>query len=249
MRLIHYGSEPLILDRTRTYDQTKGLFKPRGLWVSVEGPDDWPSWCLRNFRIETLAFQTEIVLVDNPKIARITTDKELLAFDSEFTARKRRFSTANALDHLTGYGQVNWDRAAQRYDGIIIAPYLWNMRLGGPTWYYGWDCASGCIWNLNAIYLPKSYRCECCKRINSAAKYHYIGADLDRMLCHDCWDARCHLSDTCEIDKPPKTCDCCGQQRASLPYHHDSRSNMQWSWDYCQECWDAGCDLTDCAIH
>lgn len=39
-----------------------------------------------------------------------------------------------------------------RYDGIVITPYVWSMRLDRSAfWYYGWDCASGCIWNASAV--------------------------------------------------------------------------------------------------
>lgn len=35
------------------------------------------------------------------------------------------------------------------YDG---APYQWECRLDRDTfWYYSWDCASACIWNLQAV--------------------------------------------------------------------------------------------------
>lgn len=41
---------------------------------------------------------------------------------------------------------------AHRYDGIIIAPYVWSLRLDIDFfWYYDWDCASGVIWNSAAV--------------------------------------------------------------------------------------------------
>ncbi len=47
---------------------------------------------------------------------------------------------------------IRWPDVAARYDGMIIAPYVWSRRLDGDArWYYGWDCASGCIWNTSAI--------------------------------------------------------------------------------------------------
>ena len=42
-------------------------------------------------------------------------------------------------------------------------------------------------------------------------------------------------------------CDCCGQTRPALPYHHDAH-DYPASWDYCQECFDAGCDLVTCSL-
>ena len=41
--------------------------------------------------------------------------------------------------------------AAEGWAGIEIAPYIWARRLDGPArWYYGWDAASGCIWDPTA---------------------------------------------------------------------------------------------------
>ncbi|QBI98814.1 hypothetical protein SEA_BOBBY_184 [Mycobacterium phage Bobby] len=45
---------------------------------------------------------------------------------------------------------IDWGKVAADYGGIIIAPYQWSRRMD-PHWYYTWDCASGCIWNLEAI--------------------------------------------------------------------------------------------------
>ncbi len=48
--------------------------------------------------------------------------------------------------------QLEWDKVKDKYQGIIIAPYQWECRLALETcWYYGWDCASGCIWDLDCI--------------------------------------------------------------------------------------------------
>ena len=44
----------------------------------------------------------------------------------------------------------NWDDVVRQYDGLIIAPYQWAKRCD-YSWYYGWDCASGVIWNLRAV--------------------------------------------------------------------------------------------------
>ncbi len=44
------------------------------------------------------------------------------------------------------------DQVAKLYQGIIIAPYCYSIRLDNDCfWYYPWDCASGCIWDATAI--------------------------------------------------------------------------------------------------
>jgi hypothetical protein len=40
---------------------------------------------------------------------------------------------------------------AEGWDGLEIAPYLHRMRLSSFSWYYTWDCASGCIWNASRV--------------------------------------------------------------------------------------------------
>ncbi len=77
-----------------------------------------------------------------------------------------RIGTVQALDEFTlqygvpsklwprsiVYTSVLWSGLAKDYAGIIIAPYLYQRRLdGNANWYYGYDCACGCIWDAGAI--------------------------------------------------------------------------------------------------
>ena len=52
---------------------------------------------------------------------------------------------------------INWRKVAKAFDGIIIPEYIYSRRLDGNAsdWYYGWDCASGCIWDARAIKTTK----------------------------------------------------------------------------------------------
>jgi hypothetical protein len=45
---------------------------------------------------------------------------------------------------------IDWEMVCGEYDGIIISPFCWERRLE-VMWYYTWDCASGCVWNLSAV--------------------------------------------------------------------------------------------------
>lgn len=148
-RLLHYGKQHV----TAVYsipieEQSKhrdGLHKPRGLWVSVEGEMDWKEWCeAENFGC--LDCVTEIILRPTATILRLSGAYDIDAFHAEY-ARDKYPGMTYAM-----YA-IEWPRVAERYDGIIIAPYVWQRRLDGPAsdWYYGWDCASGCIWNADAV--------------------------------------------------------------------------------------------------
>jgi hypothetical protein len=147
MKLTHYSFTPLVLDRTRTYEQKEALYshlKPRGFWVSVDGEHDWKEWCTdESFHLAALDNPTALTLAPDANVLTLTTVAEILAFTGEYGVAARYDGGAPAID---------WQRVAGEYDGIIIAPYQWECRYEHHTsWYYGWDCASGCIWNLDAL--------------------------------------------------------------------------------------------------
>lgn len=153
MRLLHYASKPV--ERVNSVDQeprhrSATLFKPRGLWVSVEGEDDWLTWCLsEGFAPQNLAFVHEIVLSPSARLIHLSGADQI----DEFT---RAYGLTDLASYgLSGLAQgyaIDWCRLADEYQGIIIAPYVWERRLkGGARWYYPWDCASGCIWDAAAV--------------------------------------------------------------------------------------------------
>ncbi|RYE19920.1 MAG: hypothetical protein EOP45_11870 [Sphingobacteriaceae bacterium] len=63
----------------------------------------------------------------------------------EFT-EKHKADTSNSFGDI----EIDWTSLATDYDGILISPYQYCMRLR-YLWFGGWDCASGCIWNLSCI--------------------------------------------------------------------------------------------------
>jgi hypothetical protein len=143
MELRHYAAQPLKLDRSRVYEQQQ-YFKPRGLWVSVPGEDDWPEWCRsESFAEDRLAVEHDVTLSESFRILVLDSAAAL----QEFTKQYR----VNLIPH-TRYSDsvIDWPTVAGKYDGIIITPYQWSCRME-LMWYYPWDCASGCIWNLDAI--------------------------------------------------------------------------------------------------
>jgi hypothetical protein len=145
MEFSHYWTEPFEFDNTRTYDQKDvrgGYGKPRGFWLSVDGPDDWKAWCESNeWRTEALEFRMAFTVSPDADVLVLTNVDELVAFADEY----------GVIEHGSLHN-IDWVKVAERYDGIIIAPYIWPYRLElDYIWYYGWDCASGCFWNLKMI--------------------------------------------------------------------------------------------------
>lgn len=159
MRLLHYSDKPVkkITRREQDNEEYFTYQKPTGLWVSVEGEDDWLSWCrAESFGLEQLKRVHEVILSPDANILRIGTKKGIDAFTEEF-GKVMDYPIESRLKQKA----IQWRDVADRYQGIIIAPYVWERRLHvGTDWYYAWDCASGCIWEPKAIadirLLPQS---------------------------------------------------------------------------------------------
>jgi hypothetical protein len=133
--------DPIILRRDFK-DRPSGYGKPIGFWYEVDG--DWRRWCLdENYRDMDSAHLHRVDLADC-NILTIRSASELDHFH-------RHFRTGVDAYHE----EIDWPQVAAAYDGIEIAPYLWERRLT-VRWYYGWDCASGVIWrprNAKVTYL------------------------------------------------------------------------------------------------
>lgn len=144
MQLMHYSDKQL--GTIKSVTQQGICYKPDGLWVSVKGDEDWLSWCeSQGFRLSSLVVSHEIVVTKQNRILHLDSPEDLHDFLSTYGASY--FGSSKAID---------WSRVANHYQGIIIAPYQWECRLHRDhMWYYGWDCASGCIWDASAIELVR----------------------------------------------------------------------------------------------
>lgn len=144
MLLRHYAKRPVASVYSVEQDAEPQM-KPNGFWVSVDDcGDNWKAWCeAEDFGRDRLVVLHGIDLAPNANILRLSSASEIDALTKRYAEIEPRWKAAY---------RVRWQEIATRYDGIIIAPYIWTRRLeGGSDWYYGWDCASGCIWNANAI--------------------------------------------------------------------------------------------------
>lgn len=144
MRLLHYSDQPLLSVYSAKQDPND-LFKPFGLWVSVEGEDDWAAWCRsESFRDVDNQCVTEVVLRPGHRVLELTNAGMMTTFHETFWVRPG-FEWRGEM--------IDWPRVAEQFQGIVIAPYQWAHRLDGrcSPWYYSWDCASGCIWDADAV--------------------------------------------------------------------------------------------------
>lgn len=148
LSLTHHASRPLTFDRDKVYIQREPTQsgKPRGLWVSVDGEDDWPAFCGSGaWPLKPVAHQ--VILHPDANILHVSSLSLMESFHVTFV-------TATDFEHRKGLREsswpIDWRKVAATYDGIIIAPYQWSL-VRPLNWYYKWDCASGCIWSTRAI--------------------------------------------------------------------------------------------------
>ena len=124
------------------------ILKPGGLWYGIDG--SWEQWCKENMPewLGASPYIYELTLGETRMLA-IDTAKKFIDFH-----RRYRRKTCPEV----GWFGIDWPKVAIDFDGMEIAPYRYEYRLNPETlWYYGWDCASGCVWRVDkcSITLPK----------------------------------------------------------------------------------------------
>jgi len=145
-----------IYDRPQVTDH-----KPKGIWYGIA--DSWIDWCIsENFGgIHQYIYE---VIVDETRILKIDNIPDFEKFEDahndipEWRKQLREaeglptfdFHLPPMLSRTRYFDSMNYGKVAETFGGIEITPYQWDKRLES-MWYYGWDCASGCIWNPNAI--------------------------------------------------------------------------------------------------
>lgn len=145
LALEHFSDKPLVGKPIINSKNNCDGMKPAGLWVSVAGEHGWPEWCqAEDFRVDRLLVRTPVEVNPGAKILHIDGEGQFDQFTKKW---------ATCLPYpFARECWPDWELLKKEYDGVVISPYLWNRRMGN-LWYYGWDCASGCIWNTKAIKL------------------------------------------------------------------------------------------------
>jgi len=154
--IVFFAQEQPINDEMRLFR------KPKGLWYGIN--DSWIDWCHSESMGWVHNYIHEVIL-DTSKILRISNIKEFEAFEDEYSdidpilaELSKTYPNFNATfdgwqdrnHRRRGMNCIRFDKVAEKYSGIEITPYLWEKRLES-MWYYGWDCASGCVWNPDAV--------------------------------------------------------------------------------------------------
>lgn len=137
---IHYpNSRVVITDKENIENvnitQTERKPKPKGLWYSLG--NEWADFLKFDASDWAKTYNNVFILeIDLKKILKIDSYEMLMEFDR---------------NHSDGNMYVDWGKIQKiGYHGVEIIPYQNDARFSIP-WYYGWDVASGCIWNTDCI--------------------------------------------------------------------------------------------------
>lgn len=150
VKLVHYADHQVsgIMGPAKPQGVTD---KPHGFWVSddTDKEHNWAAWCrCEGFRLECLTHVHEIVLKSTANLLILRHAGHLDDFHACYS---RVPDWCRGLNYERR--AIDWPAVAERWQGIVITPYIWSRRLNGPAsnWYYGWDCASGVIWDPCAV--------------------------------------------------------------------------------------------------
>ena len=117
-------------------------FKPYGIWYGFA--DSWQKWCESEMPHWIYCHFYEIK-PRGSNLLVLKTKLDMFRFNEEYGGKP-------ILPGMKIFKQIEWNKVAQSYDGIEIPVYFWEFRLHPDfMWYYGFDVASGCIWNLKRV--------------------------------------------------------------------------------------------------
>ena len=113
--------------------------KPTGLWYGID--NSWQEWAAERLPwIYDHSFELEL---DLSRMLIISNEQDFRKFHSQY--KTILYSVTEVID---------WPKVALEYGGIETNPYLPSLT-SEYIWYYGWDVASGCVWDMPNIKINK----------------------------------------------------------------------------------------------
>lgn len=120
------------------------------LWYQVG--DGWEQWAAGNSEGWLHEVRT-VLAVDPTRLLQIHTAQECGDFQKRYTAR--HLPQMQVLGSYLLGRSINWPAVMAEYDGLELTGFTYDWGIGwgagthgtGSEWCYGWDCASGVVWN------------------------------------------------------------------------------------------------------
>ena len=114
--------------------------KPNGLWYACGS-----EWLDFDYKVKNPKYLYKLD-IDYSRVLKLT-KKDIKKFEKEYLQEHPK---------VQDYYMINWKKVAEKYSGIEICPFMQDIHdlaifENLHIWYYGWDVASGCIWDRSAI--------------------------------------------------------------------------------------------------
>lgn len=145
------------MDYSKEYEiKAPTIGKPDGFWLSDDSDFGWKEWC-KGSRFRAKAVKHKIRFrCDTENWLVISSAEDFIRFEKRYLKLDPRYKKAKLLEPyaLQFHGSIDFRAVKKKYGGLLITPYRNDFRLRldcGNIWYYGWDCASGCVWDLASI--------------------------------------------------------------------------------------------------
>ena len=154
MELFHHSQDVMEQVNPCSYIQSIHI-KPNGLWLSCETKikEDisWQEWCeIHQYRLDRLKYKHKVKLKPNIKLITIHDEKSLIQFSEQYRTKNHHRTKNHPVLKINLH--MDWITIAKSHQGIMIYPTQHALRFDSKlSWYHSWDCASGCIWDTNAI--------------------------------------------------------------------------------------------------
>ena len=160
VRIHHSRSSTRVADihpQIANFEQKIGP-KPNGLWYECQdgSSTSWKDFCSYEMSSGYKYDQTYNVKLNDYEILFIPDEYHFERFYKMYSV-----NPPYDADGSKGFDKmIDWPRVAREYAGIEICPYLSSKRHDDLSfWYYGWDVASGCVWDPKGI--KKLDKLEC----------------------------------------------------------------------------------------
>ena len=164
------GGEKVRVHHSRPGSRVKGIVpqignfkqkiapKPHGLWYECQdgSATSWKDFCSYEMSSGYKYDQTYNIFLNHHEILFIPDEHHFEKFYEMYKA-----NPPYDPDGSKGFDKmIDWPKVAEHYAGIEICPYLSSKRNDEDSfWYYGWDVASGCIWDPKGIKNLEKIEC------------------------------------------------------------------------------------------
>ena len=137
--------------------------KPGGVWLSDDTQYGWHAFVLERLRSgasdwsdgkELLQYRYDFAIPPHQQnhILFLKTPEDLWWFTSKYSESNARNCEVGGM---AGHGlHIEWHRVKTDFKGILITPFQQELSRQDPNFHwYRFDCASGCVWDVNCLTL------------------------------------------------------------------------------------------------